>query len=45
MADETEDVSSKEQMSLCVRFVKENRICERFLKFVDVVDLTGIIDT
>ena len=34
MADETTDVSSTEQMSICIRFVNENaEVCEEFLGF------------
>ena len=41
IADETTDVSRKEQMSLCARFVTDGRINEEFLAFVEVKDLTG----
>ena len=34
MADETTDVSSTKQMSICIRFVNENaEVCEGFLGF------------
>ena len=37
MADETQDVSTSEQVSLCARYVNvENEICEEFLGFVQV---------
>ncbi|XP_050065649.1 zinc finger MYM-type protein 1-like [Aphis gossypii] len=45
LADETTDVSVKEQLTLCVRFVNgtgENaKLCEIFLKYVNVHNLTG----
>ena len=43
LADETTDVSGKEQMSLCVRYVDptSKKIREDFLDFVHVTDLTG----
>jgi len=45
LADETTDVSVKEQLTLCVRFVNgtgENaKLCEYFLKYVEVHNLTG----
>ncbi|XP_015376664.1 PREDICTED: zinc finger MYM-type protein 1-like [Diuraphis noxia] len=45
LADETTDVSVKEQLTLCVRFVngtgKNAKLCEFFLKYVEVHNLTG----
>lgn len=45
LADETTDVSLKEQLSLCVRYVantgKEVCLRETFLKFVEIHSLTG----
>jgi hypothetical protein len=46
LADETTDVSTVEQFSLCVRFVElmsnnEYKIVEQFLKFVPVQSTTG----
>jgi hypothetical protein len=43
LADETTDITSIEQLSLCVRYVdKENfNITEQFLQFIPVHDLTG----
>ncbi|KAK4873710.1 hypothetical protein RN001_013070 [Aquatica leii] len=43
MADETTDLSVKEQLTICIRYfnTKEYKIEEDFIKFVDVVDLTG----
>ncbi|KAK4882729.1 hypothetical protein RN001_006048 [Aquatica leii] len=43
MADETTDLSVKEQLNICIRYfkTKEYKIKEDFIKFVDVVDLTG----
>ena len=40
MADETTDVSSTEQMSICIRFVnKELEVCEEFLGFVKLIKM------
>ena len=41
LADETTDVSKKEQFSVSVRYVKNNLIHERFLCFVEVHDVSG----
>nr|CAI5841335.1 unnamed protein product [Callosobruchus analis] len=43
IADETTDSSITEQLSICIRYfdVDQNEIREDFLKFVEVVDLTG----
>lgn len=45
LADETTDVSVKEQLTLCVRYLvgtgKDINIHESFLKFTEVVSLTG----
>lgn len=43
IADETTDISVIEQMSLCLRYVdlKKVEIKERFIKFIQVDDLTG----
>lgn len=41
LADDTKDKSKKEQMSICVRYVYENCIFERFLCFAQVIDLTS----
>ena len=38
MVDETRDVSSKEQMCLCVRYVHEGRVREDFVAFVDALE-------
>lgn len=35
IADEARDISRMEQMSICVRYVQDGEICERFLQFVD----------
>ena len=35
IADEALDVSRTEQMSICVRYLNEGEVCERFLQFVD----------
>jgi hypothetical protein len=42
MADETTDISKKEQMSLCVRYIDEGIVREDFLDFVHVTDLRGV---
>ena len=36
MADETEDVASKKQLSFCVRYVHEEEVREEFLGFVEI---------
>ncbi|XP_070576185.1 52 kDa repressor of the inhibitor of the protein kinase-like [Ptychodera flava] len=36
MADETQDCSTSEQISLCVRYVKGYEVCEDFLGFVQI---------
>ncbi|XP_070539533.1 zinc finger MYM-type protein 1-like [Ptychodera flava] len=43
MADETQDCSTSEQISLCVRYVKGYEVCEDFLGFVQIqqMDATG----
>ena len=43
LADESSDVSHKEQLSLCLRYVdKLGRVCERFLGVVHVSDTTSL---
>ena len=47
MADETTDISSTEQMSICIRFVNENaEVCEEFLGFrkLKKVDAQSVFD-
>ena len=39
--DEARDVSTTEQMSVCVRYIAENKICECFLGFVTLQELTA----
>ncbi|KAL4090644.1 hypothetical protein QTP88_025438 [Uroleucon formosanum] len=42
LADETTDVSNKEQLTLCVRYIDDqNNLCEDFLKYVNIDSLTG----
>ena len=42
MADETTDVSQKEQMTLVIRYVDKDLVVrEDFLGFVQITDLTG----
>ncbi|XP_021749688.1 zinc finger MYM-type protein 1-like [Chenopodium quinoa] len=43
LADESADVSDKEQMALCLRFVnKKGEVCERFLGTVHVLDTSSL---
>nr|CAI5819663.1 unnamed protein product [Callosobruchus analis] len=42
LADETADITNKEQLTICVRYLKQqNQICERFLQFVEITSATG----
>ena len=41
LADETTDVSIKEQLTICLRYVRDDSICERFFAFREATDLTG----
>lgn len=42
LVDETTDISTKEQMALCLRYVDDSFcIHESFLKFIAVNSLTG----
>lgn len=45
LADETTDISVKEQLTLCVRYIagsgKDVYLCERFLKYIEIDSLTG----
>lgn len=42
LADETTDIATKEQLTLCVRFIDNNNIVnESFLKFIIIHSLTG----
>ena len=48
MADETQDCSTTEQLSICVRYVSsENEVCEEFIGFVKLekMDAQTITDT
>ena len=42
IADEARDISCSEQMSICIRFVKEAAIYERFISFVNVHELSAV---
>ena len=42
LADETADIAGLEQLSLCARYVSDGlHVCEDFLQFVEVHDVTG----
>lgn len=42
LADETTDIATKEQLTLCVRYIDNNNIInESFLQFVIIQSLTG----
>ena len=41
LADETQDCSTCEQVSLCIRYVKENEVYEDFLDFVQIEKMDG----
>ncbi|KAJ8869963.1 hypothetical protein PR048_028974 [Dryococelus australis] len=43
MADETTDISIKEQLAICIRYFNTTlyEIQEKFFKFIDVVDVSG----
>ena len=41
LADETTDNSRNPQLSLCLRYVHENEICERFVCFAELEDFSG----
>jgi hypothetical protein len=39
MADETEDISSMEQISICARFVSNCEVYEEFLGFINIAKM------
>ena len=41
LADETTDAGQKEQLSICLRYLGGGKMCEEFLDFTEVTDLTG----
>jgi len=41
LADETTDASTKEQLTICLRYVKDGSICERFFGLREASGLTG----
>lgn len=42
LADETTDISTKEQLTICVRYISENNMLkEDFLQFFEIESLTG----
>ena len=41
LADETTDASTREQSTICLRYVKDGSIYERFFGFQEASDLTG----
>ncbi|KAK9665781.1 hypothetical protein RND81_14G135800 [Saponaria officinalis] len=43
LADESSDVSHKEELAICLRYVnKDGKICERFLEILHVKDTTSL---
>lgn len=44
LADETQDISTIEQLSLCLRYVSEGKIREEFVGFVDLFEENFSID-
>lgn len=43
LADETSDISTSEQLSICVRYIgNENKLHEEFLQFFVVESLSGV---
>jgi hypothetical protein len=41
IADEVTDISNKEQLSLCLRYVGEDKVKEIFIDFIEVERITG----
>jgi len=41
LADEKTDASAKEQLTICLRYVKDGSICERVFYLREASDLTG----
>ena len=41
LADETTDVSGKEQLNVCIRYYAKGKICEDFLRFTSMHNVTG----
>ena len=41
LVDETTDLSKEEQMTICLRYVSDNKIREDFIDYVSVDDMTG----
>ena len=44
LADETQHISTIEQLSLCLRYVSEGKIREEFVGFVDLIEENFSID-
>ena len=44
VADETQDVSTNEQMSLCLRYESEGHIYEAFVSFIDIFESNSDIN-
>jgi hypothetical protein len=42
LVDETTDLSKQEQMTMCLRYVTDNHLCEDFIDFISVSDMTGV---
>ena len=40
-ADETTDVSIEEELTICLRYMRRDSICERFFAFRETTNLTG----
>ena len=41
LVDETTNASTKEQLTICLRYVKDESICKRFFGFREAFDLTA----
>ena len=42
LVDETTDLSKQEQMTICLRYISDNKQSEDFVDYVSVHDMTGI---
>jgi len=41
LVDETTDLSKQEQMTICLRYISDNKLREYFVDYVSVHDMTG----